>query len=208
VIIKSNKKENYAKSLTRFLPKHAINYVVDLIIDNDCHFKISAKRKTKLGDYRFPQQGKGHRISVNGDLNKYGFLITTIHEFAHLITYQKFKHKVLPHGKEWKNEFKLLFQPVFDLNYLPTDITLALSNYLKNAKASSCTDDKLMRVLKRYNKNCSSLLVEELKIGDTFKLNNKRFVRGKKLRKYYLCREIDSNRDYKVLGLAEISIID
>jgi len=201
-----SQKEIYCNALTRFLPDDTVNYVADLILDYECHFRISAKRKTKLGDYRFPRQGKGHRISVNGDLNKYGFLITTIHEFAHLTTYNKFKHKVNPHGNEWKQEFKLLFDPIFELAKLPTDIELALKNYLQNAKASSCTDDKLMRVLKRYDKNNDAILVEQLEIGTKFKLNNKSFVRGRKLRKYYLCQEIDSKREYKVLGLAEVSV--
>jgi len=199
-------KENYTKALTRFLPSGTTNYVADLIINYECHFRISAKRKTKLGDYRFPYKGKGHRISVNGDMNCYGFLITTIHEFAHLTTYNKYKHSVFPHGQEWKMEFKNLFEPIFEIANLPEDIELALKKYLQNAKASSCTDDSLMRVLKRYNKKSDAIFVEHLKGGDKFKLNNKTFVRGRKLRKYYLCQEIDSKKEYKVLGLAEVSV--
>ena len=199
-------KTNYCNALARFLPKGTVEYVADLILDYECHFKITEKRKTKLGDYRFPHNGKGHRISVNGDLNKYGFLITTIHEFAHLTTYNKFKRGVFPHGQEWKDEFKDLFEPIFTLTQLPTDIELALKNYLKNAKASSCSDDKLMRVLKRYDKNTTALLVEQLNIGDKFKLNSKTFVRGRTLRKYYLCQEFDTKKEYKVLGLAEVLI--
>ena len=202
---KSDKIEQYNKALKRFLPTGTTNYVSELIVDYETHFKITPSRKSKLGDYRFPHQGKGHRISVNGDLNQFAFLITTIHEFAHLTTYNKFKHKVSPHGKEWKNEFKTLFQPIFNLTELPKDIELALKNYLKNAKASSCSDDKLYRVLKRYNKNAvATTLVEELNIGSVFKLNGKTFVKGKKLRKYYLCQEQNSKREYRVLGLAEI----
>lgn len=204
----SSQKINYCNALKRFLPEETIEYVADLILDYQCHFRITQKRKTKLGDYRFPHNGKGHRISVNGDLNPYGFLITTIHEFAHLTTYNKHKHSVYPHGQEWKDEFKTLFEPIFELAALPTDIDLALKNYLKNAKASSCSDDKLMRVLKRYDKNSSALLVEQLAIGDKFKLNSKTFIRGKKLRKYYLCQEFDTKKEYKVLGLAEVSIIE
>jgi len=201
----STQKKNYCNALKRFLPEGTIEYVADLILDYECHFKVTKKRKTKLGDYRFPYNGKGHRISVNGDLNKYGFLITTIHEFAHLTTYNKYKRSVLPHGQEWKDEFKNLFEPLFELSELPTDIELALKNYLQNAKASSCSDDKLMRVLKRYNKNTEAVLVEQLEIGTKFKLNSKTFVRGRKLRKYYLCQEFDTKKEYKVLGLAEVS---
>ena len=108
-----------------------------------------------------------------------------------------------PHGQEWKSEFSELFKPILVLNILPEDVTLALTKYLKNAKASSCTDEALYRVLRRYDKR-SYLLVEHLKEGDRFQLNNIIFERGKKLRKYYLCRNLTNNRKYRVLGLAEI----
>lgn len=205
---KFNKKEDYCHVLNRFLPEGTVEYVADLILNYETHFRIAKKRKTKLGDYRSPRNGKGHYISVNGDLNKYAFLITAIHEFAHLTTYNKYGHKAAPHGLQWKQEFKLLFNPIFELTNLPEDVTLAMTNYLKNAKASSCSDDKLSRVLKRYDKKNNALLVEHLKIGEKFKLKGKSFVKGKKLRKYYLCQDLISGRDYRVLGLAEVESIN
>jgi hypothetical protein len=206
-VTKSTKKEEYCKALNRFLPDGTTEYVADLILNYETHFRITKKRKTKLGDYRSPRDGKSHQISVNGDLNKYGFLITTIHEFAHLTTYNKFKHKAQPHGKEWKNEFKTLFAPIFNLAELPEDIELSVKNYLKNAKASSCSDESLMRVLKRYDNKTNIIHVEDLNIGEKFKLKDKVFVKGKKLRKYYLCMDLNSKREYRVLGLAEIEKI-
>lgn len=202
------KKNEYCQVLSRFLPDGTTEYVADLILNHETHFRIAKKRKTKLGDYRSPRNGKGHQISVNGDLNPYAFLVTSIHEFAHLTTYNKYKHKAAPHGAEWKNEFQLLFNPIFELTNLPEDITLAMTNYLKNAKASSCSDDKLSRVLKRYDKNNDAILVEHLKIGEKFKLKGKIFVKGKKLRKYYLCQDVNSRKEYRVLGLAEIESIN
>lgn len=207
IVKNSSLKNNYIKALNRFLPNGTTVYVADLIINHETHFKISKKRKTKLGDYRSPRQHFGHRISVNGDLNIYAFLITTIHEFAHLTTFNKYKHSVNPHGEEWKQEFKKLFDPIFALTKLPEDINLAIKNYLKNAKASSCSDDKLMRVLKRYDKKSHALLVEQLNLGDIFKLNSKTFVKGRRLRKYHLCQEVNSKREYKVLGLAEVDAL-
>lgn len=167
------------------------------------HFTISKKRKTKLGDYRHPYNGKPHRISVNGDLNPYAFLVTTIHEMAHLTTFEKYGNRVKPHGNEWKYEFKTLFDPLMNNNALPEDISIAITNYLKNAKASSCSDDRLFRVLKRYDEK-RGIRVEELEFGTKFELNGKIFVKGKKLRTRFECREVYSDRTYRVLGLAEI----
>ena len=82
--------ENYANKLKPFLPEKTEGYISELILKHEANFTIARKRKTKLGDYRRPFNGQGHRISVNGDLNQYGFLITTVHEFAHLTTFMNF----------------------------------------------------------------------------------------------------------------------
>ncbi|NOQ72380.1 MAG: sprT domain-containing protein [Crocinitomix sp.] len=171
------------------------------------HFTVSKKRKTKLGDYRHPHNGKPHRISVNGDLNPYSFLITTLHEMAHLTTFEKYGNRVKPHGVHWKIEFKAIADPILNEIALPTDVNLALNNYLRNAKASSCSDDKLYRVLKRYDKY-NGLTLEELESGSLFKLNGKTFVKGKKLRTRFECAEVSTHKKYRVLGLAEIEKIE
>ena len=82
-------------------------------------------------------------------------------------------------------------------------MTEALSNYMDNVKASSHSDERLLRVLRRYDEK-KMPLVETLEIGQKFKLNGKNFVKGKKLRKYHICSEIESGRKFRVLGLAEI----
>lgn len=193
--------------LDPFLPNGCSEYIAHFIVEHTVHFKVSKKRKTKLGDYRHPHHGKPHRISVNGDLNSYAFLITTLHEMAHLTAYEKYKNRVKPHGIEWKNEFKYIAAPLLDKIELPLDVTLALNNYLKNAKASSCTDDKLYRVLKRYDKRKGPTL-EELNRGAQFKLNGKIFVKGRKLRTRFECQDVSSRKMYRVLGLAEVENIE
>jgi len=194
--------------LSPFLPPATERYVANFLVNRVVHFTVSKNRKTKHGDYRQPHDGKPHRISVNGSLNQYAFLVTTLHELAHLTTFEKFGNKVQAHGEEWKWEFKQIFRPVLEMNVLPEDVTLALNNYLTNAKASSCSDDRLSRVLKRYDKH-PAVLVEHLTIGTKFELHGKVFKKGAKLRKRHECVEVGTGRKYRVLGLAEIDrIID
>lgn len=200
---KQDKIEKFTEVLKPFLPQESRTYVSGYLVEKVVHFTITKKRKTKLGDYRQPYDGKPHRISVNGSLNQYAFLITTLHELAHLTTFEKYGNKVKPHGAEWKTEFKSIFTPLLDAGFLPEDITLALNNYLANARAASCSDDRLYRVLKRYDKFQGDL-VEHLSFGEEFKLNGKVFVKGKKLRKRYECKEISTQKLYRVLGVAEI----
>lgn len=203
----STKIAHFATQLSPFLPEQTTHYVAEFLIDNVVHFTISKSRATKLGDYRHPYKGSPHRISVNGDLNPFAFLITTLHEMAHLTTYVKYQNRVKPHGTQWKNEFKLISAPVLDMGILPHDITLALTNYLKDAKASSCTDDRLYRVLCRYDKK-RGVRLEELKTGDLFKLNGKIFVKGKKLRSRFECEALPLRKKYRVLGLAAVEKIE
>ncbi|HAD34265.1 MAG TPA: hypothetical protein DCF44_07170 [Chitinophagaceae bacterium] len=44
-------------------------------------------------------------MSVNGNLNSYHFLITLLHEIAHMLVWEQFRNRVKPHGLEWKHVF-------------------------------------------------------------------------------------------------------
>ncbi|MBK8328180.1 MAG: SprT-like domain-containing protein [Bacteroidetes bacterium] len=93
-----------------FIPSDAVELVIAYMHQYKIHLKIKRERKTVLGDYRPSFNGKPHTISVNANLNKYHFLITFIHELAHLISYLEFGRSALPHGKEWKQHFSLLLK--------------------------------------------------------------------------------------------------
>lgn len=201
----NSKRENISNALKRYIPECYVPYVVELMFSEDLSFKISKPRKTKAGDYRAPFNGKPHRISVNGDLNPYAFLITTIHEFAHMTTYIKYGSGVLPHGAEWKKEFKRLLIPVLEQKELPTPIETALLNSLNNLKASSCTDIHLTRALRAFNENNDALeLLENIGNNMHFRLGEKTFQRGILRRRKYLCKEVNTGKQYLVNRLAEV----
>src|SRR5690242_11741936 len=100
--------EQLSKTIRPFVPEEATGIVARWIDDYKIALTITPSRKSVFGDYRWPQQGKGHRISINGDLNQYAFLITFVHEMAHLTSWEKYRNTVSSHGKEWKIEFKIL----------------------------------------------------------------------------------------------------
>ncbi|MBK6527660.1 MAG: hypothetical protein IPG07_20205 [Crocinitomicaceae bacterium] len=195
--------QQFATTLRRFLPAGSEEYVAEYLLEKVVHFTVTKERKTKYGDYRHPHAGKPHQISINGNLNKYAFLVTTIHELAHLTAFEKYRHTVSAHGDEWKREFQLVFKPLLDKEILPIDVTLALNNYLRNIKATSCGDEALYRVLRRYDKR-PAIFLEHLVSGEKFKLNDRIFVKGKKLRKRYECIAVDTHEKYHVLGIAEV----
>lgn len=201
-----SKRAQIEDGFRKYIPQEFVPYVVDLLFSAKVQFKVSRSRKTKLGDYRPPHGDRtAHVITVNHDLNPYAFLITTLHEFAHMNTYLKFGNKVKAHGFEWKAEFRTLLIPLLDSSSIPDDIKKALAKSIFNLKASSCTDANLFRTLKQYNKNAATtVLVEEIAIEQRFVLQDKLFERGFKRRSRYLCKDVSTGRMYLINGLAEV----
>ena len=135
------------ESLKQFIPPKSIDKISDWLNEYNCTLTIKKRRTTKLGDYRFYRNN--HYISINEDLNPYSFLITLTHEIAHMVVTEKYSSRVLPHGKEWKNEFKRLMLGFIHL--FPTEIQQCLAIHLKNPKASSSSDHKLVKALRKYD---------------------------------------------------------
>ncbi len=188
------------------MPEAAAPIVSQWIVDTKCRFRVAKSRSSKLGDYRAPFQGQTHQISVNHDLNPYAFLITTVHEFAHLKTWTQYKDRVKPHGKEWKNNFKELMTPFFKLQVLPHDVTMALLQYMDNPAASSCTDLNLYRTLKKHDVVASEFTtVESIPTESVFSLKNGRvFQKKEKLRKRFKCMELSTGKYYLIHPIAEV----
>lgn len=176
-----------------FIPADSVPVVVQWIIRHSISLTITKSRKSVFGDYRWPQQGKGHRISVNGDLNPYAFLITLVHEVAHLTTWEKYRNNVASHGKEWKHEFRLLMDEFSGRRIFPAELRTAFRQHLISPSYSHCEDPALMRALRKYDSKAGGLL-EELPEGSLFRFRNRSYRKGKQLRKRFMCCEVATNR--------------
>lgn len=203
------KREAPLESLRQFIPEAASSLVLQYLAMYKVHLTVTRERKTILGDYRHATAYKTHRISVNGNLNKYSFLITLIHELAHLVTFMQYGNKVQSHGKEWKNRYAVLLRSFITLNIFPEDILQAIQQSLHNLPASSCADEDLMRVLKRYDKRQNGLImVEQVQDGSLFEIDKgKVFKKGKKLRKRYQCTEVDTGKVYLFSPVYEVKAV-
>jgi len=199
--------QDYSAQLRKYMPASAAPVISRWINDTGCLFRISRSRTSKFGDYRPPHGGKGHRISVNHNLNPYAFLITTVHEFAHLKTWRTYQSKVKPHGAEWKSGFRQLMLPFIQSGTFPDDIQQAIVRYLDNPAASSCTDLQLFRVLKRYDTSAKPVhTVEQLPENAMFTLKNGRiFQKKERIRKRYRCIEVKTQRVYLFSPVAEVA---
>jgi hypothetical protein len=170
------------------------------------HLTITRERKSVLGDYRHATPDQNHRISVNGNLNAWSFLITLIHELAHLVTFMEYGNRVQSHGKEWKTIYRKMLEEFIRLSIFPADILSALKKNLHDLPASSCADEGLMRILRRYDENPEELLlVEQIPEGACFSLEDNRvFRKGKKLRKRYQCMEVATGKLYLFSPIYEV----
>lgn len=196
---------NKVDVLAQYMPLSAAPIISKWIDYFQCEFKISKNRATKLGDYRHPFKNNGHKISVNNNLNSYAFLVTTVHEFAHLLTWNEYKNKVKPHGSEWKNNFKKMMNPFFELQIFPSDVHHAIVGYLNNPAASSCTDLSLARTLKKYDSNLATTRLEELPLQSIFVLKDgRKFKKGERVRKRYKCVCLNNGNTYLFNPLAEV----
>jgi SprT protein len=200
------KKEAPLDYLRRWIPGQAAALILDYLNHYQVHLTITRERRSVLGDYRHATRSANHRISVNGNLNSYSFLITLIHELAHLVTFMEFGNRVQSHGKEWKKIYRKILEEFIPLKVFPPDVLAALKKNLHNLPASSCADEDLMRVLRRYDDDKEGLmLVEQIPEGGCFTLEDARiFRKGKKLRKRYQCVEVATGKLYLFSPIYEV----
>ncbi len=192
--------------LQNYLPANTGQLVMQYLHHYKVHLTITRERKSILGDYRHATRERNHRISVNGNLNKFSFLITLIHELAHLLTFQQYGNRVQSHGREWKQVYAFLLKDFLQGNFFPDDIKQAISSSINNLPASSCADDVLTRILNRYDKKKEDVvMVEQIPEGNHFALDDGRiFKRGKKLRKRYQCIDIETKQVYLFSPVYEV----
>ena len=110
------------------------------------------------------------------------------------------------HGYEWKNEFSKILAEFLLKKVFPSDIEKALLRTLQNPAASSCGDEKLLRILHRYDvKKEGVLLVESLAEGALFKIKGERvFRKGEKIRKRFKCIEVNTGKLYLFSAVYEV----
>ncbi|MBL7813213.1 MAG: SprT-like domain-containing protein [Bacteroidetes bacterium] len=198
------KKEQLLHILHPFLPDGTHEYAVELLVRHSVQLHIKKPRSSKYGDYRPPMPGERHRISLNKDLNPYAFLVTFMHEMAHLVNHETHKGMVSPHGMEWKRQFQEISKPMFERRVLPADVHQALGHYLSNPKASSCTSPLLFKTLRKYDLQNDWVLVEEILPHTRFSTpDGKVFVKQKKNRTRYTCIEESTGKMYLVPALMQ-----
>tara|TARA_B100000963_G_scaffold143519_1_gene125016 strand:- start:3058 stop:3663 length:606 start_codon:yes stop_codon:yes gene_type:complete len=195
-------------NIENFVPPASIPLLSKYLVHWEVNLVVTRERVTKHGDFRALPKG-GHQITVNEMPNPYRFLITTVHEIAHLLTYKNFGSDIKPHGKEWKNTFRKIMLPFLSPEIFPQELLKILQLHFRNPKASSDTDTKLALVLYKFDPENKKNYIFELEEGSVFEIHNgRRFIRGKKRIKRYECREKHGKRLYLFSPHAQVIKIE
>lgn len=205
-----SKVEHPLHALANYLPEGAFEHLVQLIHQYKVHLTVTRERKSVLGDYRHPFLGSNHKITVNGNLNKYEFLITLLHELAHLLCFEQYRNRVEAHGKEWKNIYGSLLKAFIDLDLFPEDIRKSLKKTLLNPAATANGETALLLVLRRYNpvQKAGVVVLALLADGTLFKeIKGRTFRKIKLRRKRIECVEIATGNIYLFSALSEVEIL-
>jgi len=185
--------------LQAHVPVTALQYCLQLWHETPFQLKITRTRQTKVGDFTSRKSIAHPRITLNHELNPYLFLITYIHEVAHLRVHLHHGNRVDPHGEEWKAVFRMLMEPVLNLHVFAEDILAELQKHMVNPRASSFADTALTKVLRRYDKDAEQYAtLSDLPEGSIFRFQGRFFKKGKIRRTRVLCHEVKTKRHYLV----------
>ncbi|MDA9669558.1 ImmA/IrrE family metallo-endopeptidase [Flavobacteriaceae bacterium] len=195
------------KQLLFLIPESSKYQIKKILQASNIAIKITKKRKTKHGDFRRYTNGTS-LITVNNTSNPYRFLITLLHELAHFKVSQLYPYKVKPHGLEWKSIYREILIPFLNPDIFPEPICGLLANHMKNPKASTDRDFKLIIALRQFDPSSSKTLIYQLKDGKHFALENGRvFIKLKKRRILFECREKSSGKIYLFSPQSEVKPI-
>lgn len=165
-----------------------------------------------MGDFTcYP--GKVPIITVNHDLDPFLFLITYIHEVAHLDVHLKYGTRIESHGKEWKFAFQQLMEPVLNEDIFPEKLLLGLKKHLRNPKASTFSDAKFTKLLRAHDvRQKDVVLLSDLSEGSVFGYHGKWFKKGKLRRTRVECRELKTRNTYLMpadvpITMAQLSLL-
>lgn len=193
--------------LSRYVPTLAVDRLADYIVKRGVHLRITTQRRSKFGDYRWPQRDhRYHAISVNGNLHPYFFLMVLLHEMGHLETFLAYGNGVKPHGHEWQGQYRRLLIEYGDC--FPDEVQPLLSRYVAQIPLHGPSGKQLDKMLQHYGEPETPLVtVDDLMPGDKFRLAERPqilFVAVERRRTRWICIDTASGRRFSVRGTAEV----
>ncbi|MCK5847238.1 MAG: hypothetical protein KAG84_07360 [Bacteroidales bacterium] len=201
---------NFVQIISKYVPISSISKLWYFFDNNIVDLKITRDRVTKYGDFRHPNPVNSMpRITVNGGLNQYSFLITLLHEIAHYKVYNDYNKTKKPHGIEWKKAFQQTVVPFINSGVFPQPLEGVFRQHMQNPRASTHSDINLLRCLNLYDKsiNNNTTNLEDIPNGEKFAFKGRVFEKGEKRRTRFMCKDMNNNNKYTINALAKVEKI-
>jgi len=185
---------------TCYVPPAAVAYCRRLWEDWSFALRVTRPRRTRLGTHQFDPT-TGHLVTVNADLGPEAFLITYLHEVAHVVTVRQSRRRPQPHGAAWKRAFRALLEPVLTEAVFSPAVLQPLRAYALNPTAATSSYPPLAGALQSLEAPPDdTTTVAQVPEGEAFVLHRRTFVRGPLRRTRALCTEAGTGRKYTVPG--------
>mgnify|MGYP007057166006 CR=1 FL=1 len=203
--------------LSKHVPVEAVEHVVREVERYGIQLRITRGRASKLGDFKPAVNGGSHRISVNGDLNIYAFLLVFAHELAHLMVHEAHRKtgpgangpvRIQPHGKEWKRQYGELIRSYVGQGFFHPLLHDSLFRYAGKVRASGIAGEEVVRELRLFDGDpgeAAPILLEEIPENSYFySATGRLFQKGARLRKRYKCLCMRTKRAYLFHPMAKV----
>lgn len=189
--------------LQKYLPELAFPYLKKWFSAHKIHIHVSRNRNSKLGDYQRLKDGS-HKISVNHNLDPQLFFFVLTHELAHLIAFDK-DRRIAPHGKEWKLTFREML--LESLEVYTEELKPHILQFSKSPKANFMASGPIVKFFHIKNLSENEVFIEELLVEDSFLYHKQIYIIRQKLKKNYLCENLDTGKKYIFKAHAKVEKI-
>ncbi len=206
--MEKNSVKSFYQNLIPYLDEKAALFIDNQTKDLKFHLKITKPRDSKFGDYFPAVNNNRQRITINGNLDKYSFLITLLHELAHLYVQENVKHKHLPHGEEWKTTFSQLLSLAIKNDLFPLRVSDLINKlYIKERKFTHTSRVKILNAIYKELNIQIPIRLENLPLNSTAILpNGMTIIKLNQQRTRCLCRDLNNNKLYYVNKLIEVKL--
>jgi SprT protein len=203
--MEKNAPKSFYDHLIPYLGEKAAEFIDHLTLHIRFHLRVTRPRDSKYGDYRPAFKNNQQRITINGNLDKYSFLITLLHELAHLYVQENIKHPYLPHGKEWKSSFSELLSLAVKNEIFPTDISRLVNIYYVQKKIfTQSSRNKIQVAINKELGIKPNPTLNEIPInGKVLLQNGMKVIKIKNNRTRCLCRNLENNQLYLIQNYIE-----
>lgn len=191
--------------LQKYLPENTLPFLKNWFGDHYIHIKITKGRNSKLGDYR-KLPDKSHLITVNSTLDPQLFFFVLTHELAHLLAFEKYGRRIAPHGNEWKQTYREML--LESLSIYSDDLKPIIIKFSHSPKANFMASPDLVRYFHMSDLREHLCFVEDLTPHNIFIYNKQRYRMIEKLKKNYLCENLDNGKKYIFKSLAKVEKIN